>query len=106
MFKVEDLAASGKEWRSPAFDLLDEKHPAVTGQHHPEATPGVGHKNIQTSAVAAARGEQLGVPKEGTAGTGAVGGTRVASGLPSTTGRAQTTAAQVEADAKAAQARV
>ncbi|ORX38560.1 hypothetical protein BD324DRAFT_578011 [Kockovaella imperatae] len=65
MFKVEDMAASGDEWRSPAFDLLDKKHPAVTGENHPEATPGMGHKDVQSSAVAAARGEQVGVPKDG-----------------------------------------
>ena len=100
MFKVEDLAASGKEWRSPAFDLLDEKHPAVTGKQHPEATPGVGHKNIQTSAVAAARGEQLGVPKDGVApgstATGAMGtsgttGSALPSGAAAPAGVAGTT---------------
>jgi len=57
MFKVEDMANSGKQWRSPAFDLLDPSHPAVTGQHHPEAVKGAGTANKKTSAVAAARGE-------------------------------------------------
>ena len=82
MFKVEDMAASGKEWRSPAFDLFDPNHPAVTGQHHPEATPGVGHKNVNTSAIAAARGEGVGVPKQtsnvsaAASGNAAVGGAR------------------------------
>jgi len=103
MFKVEDFAASGREWRSPAFDLLDEKHPAVTGQHHAETTPGVGHKNIQTSAVAAARGEHLGVPKDGvargsTAGTGVAGPTGVgAAGITGTTGTALPTGATAPA---------
>ena len=57
MFKVEDLANSGREWRSPAFDLLDPQHPAVTGQHHPEAVRNAGSANKETSAIAAARGE-------------------------------------------------
>ncbi|WWC71598.1 uncharacterized protein I206_105556 [Kwoniella pini CBS 10737] len=52
-FKVEDAASSGKEWRSVAFDILDSKHPAVTGQHHPAAKQGAGAHN--TSAVNAAR---------------------------------------------------
>lgn len=53
MFKVEDLAASGREWRSPAFDLFDRSHPAVTGQHHPEAVKGAGageHANVLNAA--------------------------------------------------------
>jgi hypothetical protein len=37
LWKTEDLAHSGKEWRSPAFDLVDPKHPAKTGVDHPEA---------------------------------------------------------------------
>ncbi|WVR07478.1 hypothetical protein IAU60_004520 [Kwoniella sp. DSM 27419] len=53
MFKVSDLAASGREWHSPAFDLLDKQHPAVTGQAHPAAKEGAGAQN--TSAVQAAR---------------------------------------------------
>lgn len=40
MWKTEDLAHSGKGWHSPAFDLLDSKHPAVTGQSHPAAKEG------------------------------------------------------------------
>lgn len=35
-FKVEDAAHNGQDWRSPVFGLFDKKHPAVTGQHHPE----------------------------------------------------------------------
>ncbi|ORY35471.1 hypothetical protein BCR39DRAFT_460742 [Naematelia encephala] len=58
MFKTEDLAASGTDWRSPAFDLFDKQHPAVTGHHHPAAVQGAGSQNVKTSAVAAARGEQ------------------------------------------------
>ena len=57
MFKTEDMANSGQAWRSPAFDLLDPSHPAVTGRHHPGAVQGAGHGNKNTSAIAAARGE-------------------------------------------------
>ena len=57
MFKVEDMANSGQEWRSPAFDLLDSAHPAATGRHHPGAVQGAGHGNKNTSAIAGARGE-------------------------------------------------
>ncbi len=57
LFKVQDLANSGKEWRSPAFDLLDPNHPAVTGRRHPNAVQGAGSGDKKTSAVAAARGE-------------------------------------------------
>ncbi|WWC90750.1 uncharacterized protein L201_005687 [Kwoniella dendrophila CBS 6074] len=53
MFHTSDLAASGKEWRSNAFDLFDNSHPAVTGQSHPAAKQGAGAQN--TSAVNAAR---------------------------------------------------
>ncbi|WWC93737.1 hypothetical protein V866_000573 [Kwoniella sp. B9012] len=53
MFHTSDLAASGKEWRSNAFDLFDSAHPAVTGQSHPAAKQGAGAQN--TSAVDAAR---------------------------------------------------
>lgn len=42
MWKTEDLAHSGKDWHSPAFDLLDSKHPATTGQTHPAAKEGAG----------------------------------------------------------------
>ncbi|KAK8854853.1 hypothetical protein IAR55_003592 [Kwoniella newhampshirensis] len=55
LFKVQDLANSGKEWRSPAFDLLDSRHPAVTGQHHPAANKGAGSAQAATSAVQQAR---------------------------------------------------
>ncbi|WWD18999.1 hypothetical protein CI109_103456 [Kwoniella shandongensis] len=55
LFKVQDLANTGKEWRSPAFDLLDNKHPAVTGHHHPSAVQGAGSAHAQTSAVQNAR---------------------------------------------------
>jgi hypothetical protein len=37
-FKVEDAAQSGKDWRSPVFSLVDSKHPAVTGEHHPSTS--------------------------------------------------------------------
>jgi len=57
MFKVEDLAASGREWRSPAFDLFDTQHPAVTGRSHPDAVKGAGHKDANTSAIDEARGQ-------------------------------------------------
>lgn len=43
LFKTEDLAHSGKQWRSPAFSLTDNKHPAKTGEHHPQAVPGAAH---------------------------------------------------------------
>jgi hypothetical protein len=55
-FKTEDLAASGNEWRSPAFDLFDKRHPAVTGEKHPQAKEGAGHSSVNTNAVEAARG--------------------------------------------------
>lgn len=73
VFKTEDLAASGKEWRSPAFDLLDSRHPAVTGQHHPQAVKNAGHGDVKTSAVAAARGETThqGAGTTGSQGMGA-----------------------------------
>ncbi|ODN78898.1 hypothetical protein L202_04426 [Cryptococcus amylolentus CBS 6039] len=57
-FKTEDLAASGKEWRSPAFDLTDKAHPALTGQHHPGATVGAGAKTQQAEQKAAAEVRQ------------------------------------------------
>lgn len=88
LFKVQDLANSGNGWRSPAFDLLDPNHPAVTGRHHPDAVHGAGSGNVKTSAIAAARGEtthQTGsqgtqggygnAPLSGTHGTGAGYGT-------------------------------
>ncbi|WVQ99967.1 hypothetical protein IAU59_007110 [Kwoniella sp. CBS 9459] len=53
IFKVQDLAKSGKEWHSTAFDLFDKQHPAVTGQHHPSAVKGAGVQN--THAVDQAR---------------------------------------------------
>ncbi|WVN90208.1 uncharacterized protein L203_105444 [Cryptococcus depauperatus CBS 7841] len=43
-FKVEDMAGAGKEWRSPAFDLTDSAHPAVTGKDHPTVGTGAGEK--------------------------------------------------------------
>ncbi|KAK4689510.1 hypothetical protein P7C73_g600, partial [Tremellales sp. Uapishka_1] len=51
MFKVEDLAFSGKEWRSPAFSLTDSKHPAVTGETHPHAVKGAGAGKSLTSKL-------------------------------------------------------
>jgi len=51
IWKTEDLANSGREWRSPAFDLLDPHHPAVTGTHHPEAEKGAGAGNSLTSKL-------------------------------------------------------
>lgn len=57
MFKTEDFAASGESWRSPAFDLLHKAHPAATGELPKGVTPGIGHKNANTNAVDAARGE-------------------------------------------------
>ncbi|RXK41203.1 hypothetical protein M231_01608 [Tremella mesenterica] len=51
MFKVEDAAHSGQEWRSPVFDLFDARHPAVTGQHHPEATQGAGAGKSLSSKI-------------------------------------------------------
>ncbi|OCF37895.1 hypothetical protein I316_00119 [Kwoniella heveanensis BCC8398] len=53
LFKTTDLANSGKEWHSTAFDLFDKQHPAVTGQHHPSAVKGAGNQN--THAVDQAR---------------------------------------------------
>jgi hypothetical protein len=51
MWKTEDLAHSGKNWHSPAFDLLDSKHPAVTGQAHPHAKEGAGAGNSLSSKM-------------------------------------------------------
>jgi len=49
MWKTEDLAHSGKSWHSPAFDLLDKKHPGVTGESHPAAKDGAGAGNSLSS---------------------------------------------------------
>lgn len=57
MFKTEDLASSGREWHSPAFDLFDSRHPAVTGHDHPEAVKNAGAPGVNTHAIAQARGE-------------------------------------------------
>ncbi|KAL7423409.1 hypothetical protein Q5752_000989 [Cryptotrichosporon argae] len=54
IWKTEDLANSGKEWRSPAFDLLDSRHPAVTGTHHPEAQQGAGAGQSLSSKIGGA----------------------------------------------------
>lgn len=51
LFKVEDAANSGKKWRSPAFGLTDDKHPAVTGKHHPEAQKGAGAGKSLTDSM-------------------------------------------------------
>jgi hypothetical protein len=51
MWKTEDLAHSGKNWHSPAFDLLDSKHPAVTGQSHPLAKDGAAAGHSLSSKV-------------------------------------------------------
>lgn len=51
MFKTEDAAHSGKTWHSPAFDLLDSRHPAVTGEHHPEAVKGAAAGKSLTSKI-------------------------------------------------------
>lgn len=53
MWKTEDLAHSGKDWHSPAFDLLDSKHPAVTGHSHPAAKEGAGAGNSLSSKAQA-----------------------------------------------------
>lgn len=54
LFKTEDLAHSGKDWRSPAFSLVgDSKHPAITGQHHPQATHGAAAGKGLTDAIPA-----------------------------------------------------
>jgi hypothetical protein len=53
MWKTEDLAHSGKNWHSPAFDLLDSKHPAVTGQSHPQAKDGAAAGHSLSSKVQA-----------------------------------------------------
>jgi hypothetical protein len=57
MFKTEDFAASGQSWHSPAFDLLHRAHPAATGELPKGVTPGAGHKDANTSAIDAARGQ-------------------------------------------------
>jgi len=71
LFKTEDMAQSGREWHSPAFDLFDKRHPAVTGERHPEAVPNAGHKDVKTSAIDAARGHST----ANTGNTGNVGQT-------------------------------
>ncbi|WRT68357.1 uncharacterized protein IL334_005333 [Kwoniella shivajii] len=53
LFKTQDFASSGTDWKSKAFDLLDNQHPAVTGVHHPDTKPGAHTQN--TNAVDAAR---------------------------------------------------
>jgi hypothetical protein len=55
-YATEDLAASGDSWHSPAFDLLDSAHPAVTGKPHPQAQHNAGSKSVASNAVDAARG--------------------------------------------------
>lgn len=55
VFKTQDLAASGNEWRSEAFNLTSGSHPAVTGKAHPNAQHGAGSANVNTNAVDAAR---------------------------------------------------
>lgn len=55
VFKTEDLAHSGKDWHSPAFSLVgDDKHPAITGQNHPEAKAGAGAGKSLTDAIPSA----------------------------------------------------
>jgi len=51
VWKTEDLAHSGREWHSPAFDLLDKQHPAVTGKNHPEAVKGAAAGHSLTSQM-------------------------------------------------------
>ncbi|KAI9637351.1 uncharacterized protein MKK02DRAFT_36365 [Dioszegia hungarica] len=51
--KTEDLSHSGSAWRSPAFSLTDSKHPAVTGEHHPQAVAGAAHGKGMSSAIPA-----------------------------------------------------
>ncbi|WVQ82003.1 hypothetical protein IAT38_004130 [Cryptococcus sp. DSM 104549] len=102
VFKVEDLASSGKEWRSPAFNLIDPHHPAVTGKAHPHATEGAGAKALKTAEqkVTGATGTTgttgtTGAPTTG-APTGTTGttGTTGASGVKSEVPAAATQAAQ------------
>jgi hypothetical protein len=55
LFKTEDLAHSGKDWHSPAFSLAgDNKHPAITGEHHPLAKEGAARGKGLTDAIPAA----------------------------------------------------
>ena len=65
LFKTEDLAHSGSDWRSPAFSLAgDNKHPAITGEHHPLAKEGAARGHGLTDAIPAAGAEgRQGVPK-------------------------------------------
>ena len=82
-FKTEDLAGSGVEWRSPAFDLFDPKHPAVTGKQHPEAVEGAGRKDYNSSALAAARsGQGAGAPVAAGTATGHHAGQQVVGTVP------------------------
>ncbi|OWT39064.1 hypothetical protein C362_03228 [Cryptococcus neoformans Bt1] len=63
-FKVEDAARTGKEWRSPAFNLIDPAHPAVTGQHHPAVqNADVESEKLRQSAEAAAPGVAAGTKR-------------------------------------------
>lgn len=57
VWKTEDLAHSGKEWHSPAFDLLDRQHPAVTGKHHPAAVKGAAAGHSLTSQTQEGTGQ-------------------------------------------------
>jgi len=65
LFKTEDLAHSGNEWRSPAFSLAgDNAHPAITGKNHPQAVEGAARGKGLTDAIpsAGASGHQGGQP--------------------------------------------
>ncbi|KAL0249814.1 hypothetical protein I308_103116 [Cryptococcus tetragattii IND107] len=63
-FKVEDAARTGKEWRSPAFNLIDPAHPAVTGKPHPAVqNADDGANNLKQKAEAAASGVAAGTKR-------------------------------------------
>lgn len=57
VWKTEDLAHSGREWHSPAFDLFDNQHPAVTGHHHPAAVKGAATGHSLTSQMQEGTGQ-------------------------------------------------
>jgi hypothetical protein len=57
VWKTEDLAHSGREWHSPAFDLLDKQHPAVTGHNHPAAVKGAAAGHSLTSQMQEGTGQ-------------------------------------------------
>lgn len=75
-FKVEDAAKTGKDWRSPVFSLFSKKHPASSGEHHPNVSgKGVssGHSNVAGTGVAGSHATGSNLTGNNVAGTRATG---------------------------------